>query len=272
MIQVCPLASGSNGNSFYIGDEVAGVLVDAGISNKAILAGLDFHGLRPQQVKAVLITHEHSDHIKGLKVFLKKQDVPVYGSEPCLAHLQKNELVPRDTLLTSIADNKQLRQVLLRTTPTTEIAITPFKVPHDVPLCIGFRIKIGDRVIGYATDIGMLTDEVWGGLQGCDLAVIESNYEPRLLAMTPAYPPYLKERIRGEFGHMSNQDCAQLATKLALTGTGRFILAHISQNSNMPELALQAAIASLSANGLQQDQHYQLIAAKRSRPTPAVFL
>lgn len=261
MLQVCPLCSGSSGNAVYIGSEDCGILVDAGRSCKAIITALEAVGVSPHAVKAILVTHDHNDHISGLRVLAKKLRVPVYASEETLGAIVAVGCVESDTELCEISSPSDI----------AGMEITPFDTPHDVAHSLGFRIRVGERVVGFATDLGHITPAIWEGLCGSDLVVLESNYDEQMLAVS-SYPYYLKERIRSDRGHLSNTDSAECVRRLALTGTGRFILGHLSQENNSPYLALQQANQLLTESGMKEGRDYLIAAASRLTPTRPMLL
>lgn len=261
MIKVCPIGSGSTGNCFYIGDDSSGVLIDAGVSCKGILAGLDFHNIDKEAVKGIFITHEHVDHIKGLKTLLKKIQVPIFASAPTLEIIAAQDEVLKKAQLCGISSQVDIGNM----------GVTPFKTPHDAVSPLGFRIEKGDRIVGYATDLGEVTPEVWAGLQGADLVVLEANYDDNLLQVSK-YPYFLKTRIRSNVGHLSNIDSGTWVAELAKTGTGRFILAHLSKDNNMPNIARQQVEIILSSQNLIQGQDYILEVAKQKEPTHSMIM
>lgn len=263
MARFFTVASGSSGNSAYVGSSDAGILVDAGISCKGIVTGLCEREIPLEHVKAIFITHEHIDHIRGLKVLLKKLKVPVFASTKVLDYLLTNECVPPGALLETI-DNC--------TANVAEMEITSFRTSHDSVHSLGFRIHTADdRLIGISTDLGFISDTVQNGICGCDLVLLESNYETSML-MNGAYPYFLKKRISGKEGHLSNEDCATLLPQLVRNGTTRIVLAHLSKENNMPDLAYQTSLNGLTAAQMTEGKDFVLTVAKRSETGDMIIL
>ncbi len=260
MVKVCPLFSGSSGNSTYIEHKNRGLLVDAGKNCKTILSSLQKIDIDPKKIEGILITHDHSDHIKALPVLTKKVNVPIFASAETIDYIRENL--------------GELSAPMYEINSKIEIAgmtVSPFDTPHDAKHSIGFRINAGERAIGYATDLGEVTGMVKKGIEGCDLVVLESNYEEKLLSIS-SYPYILKQRIRSNKGHLSNTQCAQMAVELAKTGTTRFILSHLSSESNTPDIARQTTFNALSENGFNENTDYILTTAKRYDVTTPVIL
>ncbi len=233
MAKFYPLFSSSSANASYIGGRNAGILVDAGASCKKLLAALECNGLQNQCVQGIFITHTHTDHIKGLRVLLGKLKVPVYASSQSLEKLIHDghipagiDTIPIDTGAVSCGDCE----------------ITAFPTMHDAPGSVGYRIRTADdKLCAVCTDLGVVTKEVYDALHGCDMVLLESNYDPVMLR-GGAYPPELKRRIMSEYGHLSNEESAQFARDLVGGGTTRLLLGHLSPHNNTPEKAA-AAIA-----------------------------
>ncbi|MEG2087284.1 MAG: MBL fold metallo-hydrolase [Angelakisella sp.] len=261
MLKVVPLCSGSSGNAAYIGTSTNGILIDAGRNCKTILNALEVVGIEPAAIKAILVTHDHSDHISGLRVLAKKLRVPVYASEETLCGIESAGCIDSTTQLFELSAPSDI----------AGLGVTPFDTPHDVAHSLGFRIEAGERTIGFATDLGRVTTDILAGLTGCDLVLLEANYDEQLLSLS-SYPYYLKQRIRSDRGHLSNADSAACVRCLALSGTGRFILGHLSRENNTQLLALQAAKMQLTECGLVEGRDYLLTAAQRLTPTQPMLL
>ena len=248
MARICPLFSGSTGNSYYIGTRSAGVLIDAGRSARQIEGMLRLCGIDPLAVHGILLTHEHTDHTSGLRVFAKKYGVPVFCTPGTLAAL--------GTAAAEFETRPLPEELILG-----ELEITHFPVMHDCAQPVGYRLHTGDgRTIALATDLGQLTPQVEGGLLGADLVVIESNHDVDMLRTGP-YPYPLKRRVLSDHGHLSNADCAAFLPRLLESGTRRFVLGHLSQTNNTPDCALNTSLSALVQAGYVQDVDFLLQAA-----------
>ena len=260
MARFCTLYSGRSGNCTYVGGGRGGLLVDAGVSCKAILDGLAQVGAETSAIAGILITHEHVDHIRGLKVLLKKLKVPVYSAAATLDYLVRGGWLPPGAQLTELSSPMEIGGM----------EVVPFETSHDGAAPQGYRLTTGDgRRIGVATDLGQVTDGVDRALSGCDLVLLESNYDPGMLACGP-YPYYLKKRISSQLGHLSNDDCAAQLVRLVESGTTRLVLAHLSQENNLPQLAFETARSELLAAGCRQGEDYLLQVASRKTPDPMI--
>lgn len=222
------IASGSAGNcGLYMAGDTA-VLIDAGVSLRAITQALAGLGLSPGGLSAVLLTHEHIDHVKGLPMLLKKHRVPVYASRGTAAALEEKEPLCRGRLTVHDMD----------AIPIGPVTAVPFDTPHDAAESVGYILEHEGCRFGYATDLGFVPRDVMDKLRGCAAVVLESNHDPQMLQAGP-YPYPLKLRIAGPTGHLSNPDCAVCAGELVRSGTRALVLAHLSEKNNMPALALQ---------------------------------
>ena len=239
-MKVCVFASGSGGNCLLLSDGSTHVLVDAGISMRRIEASLREAGIAMSDITGVLITHEHSDHISGLKMLLKYHDIPVFAPHTVASHLC-GALPEAESAIHIIPVGSAFEIDALR--------ITAFHTPHDTDESVGYRVE-GDGVYAHATDMGMVTDEMLEGLRGADTVLIESNHDEDMLRYG-SYPYYLKRRILSDHGHLSNEACAQLARTLADGGTERVILGHLSRENNTPARAMYASEKALEGTDTQ---------------------
>lgn len=239
MIEAYSLYSGSTGNSYLINSGDTSILVDAGKSSAALCRAIKAAGGAPEDISAVLITHEHSDHISALRVFCKKYHPLIIGAVPVLQAVCENEGMCECARALSAG-----REFVIG-----DIAICACNTPHDseASVCYRFRTAEGDS-LAIATDMGEVTTECADFLSGTDFAFIESNHDPRMLKCGP-YPLWLKSRIASRFGHLSNSQCGELAVTLARSGTKGFVLAHLSRENNTPELAYDTVTGSLREAG-----------------------
>lgn len=243
MAKFYPLFSSSSANASYIGGRNAGILVDAGASCKKLLEALDRNGLQQSSVRGIFITHTHSDHVKGLRVLLGKLKVPVYATSQTLEKLIHDGNIPAGV---------QTETVETVAISCGDCEITAFPTMHDAQGSCGYRIHTADdKYCAVCTDLGVVTPEVRDAVQGCEMVLLESNYDP-LMLRNGMYHPDLKRRIMSEYGHLSNEDSAQFAQYLVHSGTTRLLLGHLSPHNNTPELAAQAAYTGLRefTNGL----------------------
>ena len=252
MAKFFPMFSGSKGNATYIGTAKTNILVDVGVSAKRIFAGLEQVQITPDKIDALLITHEHSDHIKGLKTFLKRTGALLIASKGTLSALKDLNCIDDNTNVL-FADESEEIQV-------GDMTIKRFATSHDCEGSSGYTVSFGDIKTAVGTDTGVLTDEIRQNLDGCRLVMLESNHDPVMLRLGP-YPPELKVRIGSEKGHLANADCAEEIKRLYKGGTTHFVLAHLSENNNTYEKATSAARAALMDLGAVQNQDYILYVA-----------
>lgn len=241
MIEAYTIASGSSGNALLIRSGSLAVLMDAGRSRKAILSGLCEAGVCVQDVAAVFITHEHSDHIAALSQLAKHERLPIHAAsataEYIACHTDAAPLV--------------VRHPPLFTERVGSLTVTSFPLPHDSLCHVGylFRDDDGDAFCA-ATDMGHITDEVCAALPGCRGALLEANHDVEMLKTGP-YPAYLKARILSPRGHLSNEHCASLAARAAMHGVTHIALGHLSVENNTPAKALAAAEKALDGSGVR---------------------
>ena len=228
------LASGSKGNATLVEGPDGFVLVDCGISNKALHERAAELGLDLGRLRAVLLTHEHGDHTKGLLVFSKRFDGPMYATAGTVG--ARKDLVGLPFTLVDHSCELELAGMRVRCFPTS----------HDVadPMC--FRFETDDDAVGYCTDTGVLTEEAASALFGVRVLALESNHDPRMLATGP-YPAYLKERVGGERGHLSNEQAAEALRDLVDEDTETVVAMHLSQENNRPSVCIRTLAAAVGA-------------------------
>ena len=232
-IRIISLYSGSTGNAFVISAPSGTLLIDAGKNAKRLCGALAEVNVNVDDIGAILVTHEHTDHISALPVFLKKHPVPVHLAYGCAY-----KLLPHPSVEPLLNMHPPIHEECI-----CGMRVTSFPTPHDSRASVGYRIEIPDENgnivyrIGYATDIGYVTSEIEEALTGCDAVILESTHDYDML-MTGPYPYDLKKRIASRRGHLSNPDSAALAARLCATGTKKLMLAHLSQENNAPDIAL----------------------------------
>lgn len=256
MSRVCPLFSSSSGNATYIGTKTNGILIDAGANAKQLQLALHDAGIPDSAVEAVFITHEHTDHISGLRVLCSRLGVPVFASQGTYQALETKGALA----------GQFFSYVQSGSVTAAGMLISPFHTSHDSAQSCGYVIETEDeRKIAVCTDTGYITEETRDALKGADLVLLESNHEIRMLQNGP-YPYVLKQRILSDTGHLSNESCASFAQELLKSGTTRFILGHLSRENNHPDLAYSATFSALSLIGAELGKDYTLeVAAPRTK-------
>lgn len=258
------IASGSSGNCAYIGTDETHILVDCGISCKKIEQGLEKQGVTPDMLGGILITHEHSDHIIGIGTLARKYQIPVYGTIETLAAIKRSnsgKSIPME-LLMNISPAYKFN--------IGDIEISATEISHDAAHPVCYRLSDGKHTVAMATDLGEYDSSVVEHLSGADVVYLESNYDPDMLMVGP-YPYYLKQRIDGPRGHLSNEVSTELALKLLHPELKHFVLAHLSKENNFPEIAYQTYKNMLDANwGISGCP--EVMVAKRDELSPVIIL
>ena len=250
---VAPLFSSSAANATYIGTQTAGVLIDVGCSYRALRAAMKLCDIQPTAIKAVLITHEHCDHVKGLLQFAKHNPtMPIFA--PYQTRLQ---LIQRELILGTCTG--RLHDTSRIAVPELDWVLTAFETPHDSFDSAGYTLTTGCGVkIAYFTDLGEVTKTIKAATLGVDFAIIESNYDTDLLTANPNYNYETKERIKSRLGHLSNPDSAEYICELVESGTTQIVLAHLSRENNTPKLARDTAVRRLLRAGAKHGRDYTL--------------
>jgi phosphoribosyl 1,2-cyclic phosphodiesterase len=234
MMKITPLASGSSGNSFLIQKNGCSILLDAGLSGKQMEERLNVVGADPACLSGIVVSHGHSDHVKGVGVLSRRYHLPVYMNHGTWS--ESSMIIKELHDLTIFETGKPFALDCFN--------IYPFSVPHDSADPVGFRIKSGKEGLGIATDLGIATGLVATVLTGLQVVVVESNHDPAMLRDGP-YPWELKQRVKSRLGHLSNQQSAKLLQQIVSDSLKVIILAHMSQTNNRPDLAMDCAAEAL---------------------------
>lgn len=260
MSRLFPIASSSSGNCTYIGHGKDGILVDAGISCKGIVDALTLGAVDPKSLGGIFITHEHTDHIQGLRVFTKKFGVPVFASR-----------LTAMALISEIPEIEDKLHVIDADVSIGDMLISRFATSHDCEGSSGYVIHLHDgKKCAVCTDLGFVSEEVHRAISGSNAILFESNHDVALL-QKGSYPPHLKKRILSDKGHLSNVSCSVELQKLVDSGTTRIVLGHLSRENNRPELARSSATAALMDKGMVEDEDYTLYIAPPKNGKAIIF-
>lgn len=231
-MRMCSIASGSSGNCIYIGSDNHHILIDAGISGKRVEAGLKDLGLSGSDLDGILLTHEHSDHIKGLGVIARKYGLPIYATPGTVAAVKSmSGLGKIDAGLFVEIHGDQDFQI-------GDLAISPFYISHDAAEPVAYRVACGEKKMAVATDLGVYTDYTVEHLKGLDALLLEANHDIHMLQVG-GYPYYLKQRISGDLGHLSNETAGKLLCEVLHDDLKAIMLGHLSKENNYAELAYE---------------------------------
>ncbi|MGN0573798.1 MAG: MBL fold metallo-hydrolase [Acutalibacteraceae bacterium] len=261
MAKFCSLFSSSSGNCTYIGCSQGGILIDIGVSAKKAETALSDIGVDPKSVAAIFVTHEHTDHINGIRVFAKRYGIKVYSSAGTLKGMIEAKAVTPDIDAQVIPGGG---------IEAGGMFIKPFRTPHDSLESTGFTVVTSDgKRLAVATDMGHITEDFSNAVSGCDLVLLESNHDIGMLQNGP-YPFFLKQRILSNFGHLSNGSCAEAAVRLVESGTTRLVLGHLSKENNLPSLAFETTRSAMSMAGARENIDYLLSVAGDRNPVIAL--
>lgn len=248
MAKLVTLFSSSKGNSYYIGSSGQAVLIDAGRSCKQIEEAMSSNNLDMRNVKAIFITHEHTDHCSGLRVLASRYGINVYASEGTLEGLVQNNMLC-DRFSSDVINGK---------ITVGDMLIERVDTPHDARESCAYRVTTADgKKAMVATDMGIMLPSVRCAVSECDLAVVESNHDVNMLMSGP-YPYTLKRRVLSDRGHLSNIACAEELPAFVRAGVKHLVLGHLSQENNTPDVAFATALCSLKEAGMKQDEDFTL--------------
>lgn len=230
-MKFCSLFSGSSGNSLFIKNNNTRILCDAGKNGKQVELALNRIGETAKDLNAIILTHEHSDHVSAAGVLSRRYNIPIYANYDTWKKLHEQNIGKIKPENEIVFENRKPFYF-------PDLEVTSFLTSHDAACSVGFQISDGKNKMGIATDTGIVTEDMNEYLFGSKLVVLESNHDTSMLETGP-YPYYLKERIKGAWGHLSNARAALYASELVKNGTERIVLAHLSEQNNMPFLAEQ---------------------------------
>lgn len=255
-MKACVLASSSKGNCTYIGSETTNILIDAGISVKDIEYKLGLLRVNPENISAILITHEHSDHIKSVCNFTKKH-------KSCFIYVHKNTY---EALLTKLPNLDKRRIIIFYNMDFNigDLTITSFILPHDASCCVGYSIKNYQNKISICTDLGHTNSDIIQNLYNSKLVILESNHDIDMLKQNPHYSFALKNRILGKYGHLSNNTACEVVEKLAYNNVKQVVLAHLSPENNTPELCYNTMCNYLLSKGIIPNVNIYIEVANKS--------
>ena len=252
MLKFCSLYSGSSGNSSLVQSKDINILIDAGVSGKKIVDALASINIAIENISAILVTHEHSDHIQSIATLSKKYNIPVYANKKTWdAMKDKKNKISEDNVM-YFNNNKSFS--------LGDLTIFPFDIPHDAANPCGFTISDSNSKVSIATDIGHMTTSILDNIKNSNFLLLEANYEPDVLKCS-SYPFHLKERIASPIGHLSNIEAGKTINYLADFGVKNIMLGHLSKENNFPELAYKSVLEQI------ENKDLTLNVASRFEPT-----
>lgn len=263
-MRLCSIASGSSGNCIYVGTETTHLLVDTGISGKRVYQGLETLDLCGKDLDGILITHEHMDHISGLGVLARKLQIPIYATAGTIYELKRtNCLGNLDESLFQRVDYEQKFMI-------KDIQIDPLKISHDSAEPVAYRFVSGTKKAGVMTDLGHFNDYIAEKLKGLDVLLLEANHDVNMLQVGP-YPYYLKQRILGDRGHLSNENAGRLLNRILHDNMKHIVLGHLSKENNLPDLAYETVRMEITmADHQYRGDDFYITVAQRSEPSPVI--
>ena len=263
-MRMCSIASGSSGNCIYVGSDNSHLLIDTGISKKRIEEGLNKLEIKGDELDGILITHEHSDHIKGLGVFSRKYEIPIYATPGTIAGIKESSSLGKmpEGLLHPIKADHPFQ--------LGELDVHPFAISHDANEPSGYRIEQGGKSAAVATDLGKYDNYIVDKLQGLDVLLLEANHDVHML-QAGTYPYQLKRRILGARGHLSNDLSGQLLGKVLHDGFKKVILGHLSKENNYPQLAWETVRMEVTmGENPYKGSDFPMVVAKRDEVSELV--
>lgn len=263
-MKFCSLYSGSSGNSIFVGSDNAKILIDAGLPGKKIDEALKCIGQDPSELDGIFITHEHTDHIKGVGILSRKYDIPIYAPQNTWEAMAKN--------IGKIKEHNIKVMDKRSTISINDLDVKSFNIPHDAAAPVGYTVNLKDKQVSVATDFGIFTQEIRDNIKDSQVILLESNHDVSMVEYGP-YPYSLKRRILSEIGHLSNEDCGLAIVNILKSGLGKkIILGHLSNTNNHPDLAYQTVVDVLKSNGVNIGSDVILSMANRHNPSEIINL
>ena len=263
-MRLLTIASGSSGNCYYVGNDNTHLLVDAGISCKKVETALNEEGIKPSELDGVLVTHEHIDHVKGIGVLARKHSVRIYATAGTITEMKKMSSLGKidEDLFHEIHPDETLS--------IKDITVDPTSIWHDAADPVCYSLYGDDKKVSIATDMGNYNDYIINKLDNSDIMVIEANHDVKMLEAGP-YPYYLKRRILGNYGHLSNELSGQLIYRLLNDHIKGILLGHLSKENNFEELAYETVKLEIKDNSFASDvREFGLAVARRDIPMKAI--
>lgn len=250
-MRICVLASGSKGNCTFVEGEDTRILIDAGLTKSDMEERLSLIGIDPNSIDSILVTHEHSDHIKGLGAFCRAHDTKIFAHPDTWAEMEnKLGIIPQHNKIGIFEPDFYIN----------ELAISSFDLSHDSRHCLGFSIYEGNKKFSSATDLGFINDDIIKKLADSSLVVLEANHDISRLMQNPRYPIALKNRILSKYGHLNNQDSANAILKMLGYGIRGVIPAHLSEDNNTPALVVETLqnVVAKAGGDLSKELHVDI--------------
>lgn len=264
-VTFCPIASGSNGNSTYIGTSNANILIDAGISGKKIEEALFNLNTSPKYLNAIFITHEHKDHIQSVGVLSRKYDIPIYATKDTWRYLDERGLIGKINCKNRgyIASNNEYT--------IKDITVSPFDIPHDAAEPVAYNILVNGYKISILTDVGHITDALKEKVYKADVLLLESNHDINMLTKG-SYPHVLKKRILGDYGHLSNENAGMLLNDVVCDKLKYVFLGHLSGENNTPSIAYNTVNSILECKNKKLHKTFKLFTLNRGVASEPLIL
>lgn len=264
-VSFCPVASGSSGNSIFLSTGATKILIDAGLSGKRLESGLNSIGVDCNDIDAILITHEHSDHTQGAGILSRRFDIPIYATPGTWNAMNRLSMIGK------IAPKNKMYIYEDESLILNDMRIHPFEIPHDAEQPVGYCVFAEDKKMTVATDIGYITDALKENISGSDILLLESNHDIDLL-MNGRYPVQLKRRILSNYGHLSNVSAGRFLAEIMSGNLKHVFLGHLSEENNRPVLAYETVQNILTANKISVGTSVNLYLADRHKASRLVTI